>query len=182
MRRVLPLVLIALLTGAAAADQDDPRLDALFARLQETTDPAAAAEAQRAIWEIWSSTGDAAAQAKMDRGSRLMSEGRMREAIAVFDTLIEARPEWAEAWNKRATAYYLAGNYEASVADIQETLRREPRHFGALSGLGQIYVRIDKPRAALQAFEKALEVNPHMEGVRTNAEALREHIEEEERI
>lgn len=182
MRQLFPLVLIAFLTGPAVADQDDPRLDALFGRLQETADPSAAAEAQHAIWEIWTNTDDAAAQAKMDRGSRLMGEGRMRDAIAVFDALIEARPGWAEAWNKRATAYYLAGNYEASVADIQETLRREPRHFGALSGLGQIYVRIDKPRAALRAFEKALEVNPHMEGVRINVEALRALIEEEERI
>lgn len=176
------LIGLGLSASSALADQDDPRLDTLFERLQTTDDPQAAAQASAEIWEIWSSIPDDAAQELMRHGQQLIASGRPEKAIAVYDILVNTHPAWAEAWNKRATAHFMARNFEASVADIQETLSREPRHFGAWSGLGLIYAAQEKPSAALQAFEKAIEINPHFEGARANAEAMRERIEDGEPI
>jgi tetratricopeptide (TPR) repeat protein len=82
------------------------------------------------------------------------------------------QPQFAEGWNKRATAHYLAGEYKKSIADCQEVLKRNPRHFGALSGMGQIHLQLDEPGAALLWFKRALDVNPNMTGVELNVEAL----------
>jgi tetratricopeptide (TPR) repeat protein len=86
--------------------------------------------------------------------------------------VIRRRPAFAEGWNKRATAHYLAGEYKKSIADCQEVLKRNPRHFGALSGMGQIHLQLDEPGAALLWFKRALDVNPNMTGVELNVEAL----------
>lgn len=93
-----------------------------------------------------------------------MQAGDYQGALATFDDLVERNPEFAEAWNKRATVHYLLGNDEASVADIVETLELEPRHFGALSGLALIYERNDQPVAAASALRRALAVHPQMGG------------------
>jgi tetratricopeptide (TPR) repeat protein len=81
-------------------------------------------------------------------------------------------PNFAEGWNKRATVYYMMGDFDASVADIQKTLTLEPRHFGALSGLGLIYDALDKPAAAVKVWQKALEINPHMQSIRHRIEEI----------
>jgi len=173
------LTLVAMAVPVAAGGQDDPRLDDLFARLQATEDAAKAGGLAASIWDIWTTAEDQEAQALMDRGEGLIATGQAEAAIEVYDELVEMRPDWAEAWNKRATAHYMAGNYAASVADIQETVEREPRHFGAWSGLGLIYMRRGQHELALRAFEKALEHNPHAGGARANAEAMRERLEDE---
>lgn len=179
--RLIALIVLALAAAlpAARADQNDPRLDALFETLQTTEDPQAAARADAEIWDIWTSIPDDAGQALMRQGEQLIATGQAEAAIKVYTILVNSHPGWAEAWNKRATAHYMAGNDEASIADIQETLEREPRHYGAWSGLGLIYARQDKPEAALRAFEKALEHNPHADGARANAEAIRRKLENE---
>ena len=86
-------------------------------------------------------------------------------------------PDFAEAWNKRATVHYLMGDYVASVHDIQQTLALERRHFGALSGLGMIYEAIGRPSAALRSFEAALAINPHLDATRQRIEELRRELE-----
>jgi tetratricopeptide (TPR) repeat protein len=97
-------------------------------------------------------------------------------ALEYFDRLVEHAPGFAEGWNKRATVYYLMENYEASVLDIERTLELEPRHFGALSGLGMIYDAIGEPAAALRSFEAAVAINPHLDGARQRIEALRREL------
>jgi tetratricopeptide (TPR) repeat protein len=169
-------VLLALtaVTVSAHADQTDPRLDDLFARLQEDgLSEAEAGEIQKQIWDIWTSIDDVRADSLMSLGIANMAGGDYEGAVRSFTVLIEKFPEFAEAWNKRATVYYLMGEYEASLADVRRTLVLEPRHFGALSGLGLIFYQFDEYKKAIAAYEAALEVNPHAPGAKENLEKLR---------
>jgi tetratricopeptide (TPR) repeat protein len=176
----LGLFLTVLSTSAgmapALADQNDSRLDALFERLQETSDPAEAAGLQQRIWQIWIESDDAASSQLMRRGMTAMASGEHETALDAFDTLVAQAPAFAEAWNKRATLYYLLGRLDESVNDIQQTLELEPRHFGALSGLALIYDAVDNPEAALRSLEAALAINPHLQGSRERIEQLREKL------
>jgi tetratricopeptide (TPR) repeat protein len=91
--------------------------------------------------------------------------------------VIKLRPEYVEAWNRRATIYYLQNDYSRSLADIEQVLSREPRHFGALAGLGMIMQELGDDKRALDAFRKALAVNPHLERVPSLVKALTEKVE-----
>jgi tetratricopeptide (TPR) repeat protein len=187
MRSPLPRVLglMALLwamaialggVGPALADQQDRRLEDLFARLQTTTSRAEAQAAQQQIWQIWIEADDSLANRLMRNGIEAMAARQNALALQYFDQLVEQAPDFAEGWNKRATVHYLMDDYEASVLDIERTLELEPRHFGALSGLGMIYDAIGKPAAALRSFEAAVALNPHLEGTRQRIEALRRQL------
>lgn len=187
MRRAVPwlwafmaaLVLVLLNSGdirLASADQRDGRLDSLFERLQETSDPADAAALQQQIWQIWIESGDPASSQLMRRGMTAMASGDHDVALGVFHSLVEQAPEFAEAWNKRATVYYLMGRLDESVNDIQHALKLEPRHFGALSGLALIYDAVEEPAAAIRSLEAALEINPHLHGSRDRINQLREKM------
>jgi tetratricopeptide (TPR) repeat protein len=187
MRRSSPTewLLVALVWSAAVAigwiapalaDQQDLRLEGLFTRLQTTSDPAEAEAAQRQIWEIWIDADDSVADRLMQGGIQAMATGQHGLALEYFDRLVERAPDFAEAWNKRATVHYLLDDYDASVLDIERTLALEPRHFGALSGLGMIYDAIGKPGAALRSYEAAVAINPHLEGTRQRIDALRRQL------
>ncbi len=185
-RRILPtgrtllLLCAAVLAlggaGRAAADQQDQRLDGLFARLQTTSNRAEAAAAQQQIWQIWIESDDGFADRLMQTGIAAMASRQHTLALEYFDRLVAHAPEFAEAWNKRATVHYLLQDYGASVRDIERTLELEPRHFGALSGLGMIYDAIGEPAAALRSYEAAVAVNPHRDGTRQRIEALRRQL------
>lgn len=166
------LALLALLVPAVRADQKDPRLDGLFAALK-TADAVEARAIEAQIWTIWSETSDPEAQALLEAGSVAMANRDRRTAIAAFDALVARAPELAEGWNKRATLFWLMGEEEASVRDIQRTLALEPRHFGALSGLGLILMARGQSERALRAFEAALALHPTLTGARENARRLR---------
>ncbi len=163
-------------TSLALADQRDGRLDSLFERLQETSDPADAAAVQQQIWQIWIESEDQTLSQLMRRGMSAMANGDHETALDAFDSLVEQAPDFAEAWNKRATVYYLMGRLDESVSDIQYTLKLEPRHFGALSGLALIYDAVEKPEAAIRSLEAALEINPHLHGSRERINQLREKM------
>ncbi|MDF3073390.1 MAG: hypothetical protein K0S54_1057 [Alphaproteobacteria bacterium] len=174
--RFPPLLVVAaalLFAAPAGATQDDPQLQPLFARLQATADPGEGEALQAAIWTAWTATENKEAARMMAIGIIAMGQDRLDDALSTFDALVEAAPDFAEAWNKRATVHYLMGNLDESVADIERTLALEPRHFGALSGLGLIYQEVEKWDAALRAYEAALKVNPHLPTVRVTVEALR---------
>lgn len=130
------------------------------------------AYAERGLWAIWSRSGDPAIDRLMARGVEEMEQGNHKAAIATFSEVVKRKPDFAEGWNKRATARYLIGDYRRSIADCGEVLKRNPRHFGTLSGLGQIYYRMDNYEIAIEWFRKALEVNPNMAGVELNLKAL----------
>ena len=160
----------------AWADQTDRRLDGLFERLRVTSSEAEADAAQQQIWQIWIESDDMLANRLMQQGIQAMVTRQHALALEYFDRLVERAPGFAEGWNKRATVYYLMENYEASVLDIERTLELEPRHFGALSGLGMIYDAIGEPAAALRSFEAAVAINPHLDGTRQRIEALRREL------
>ena len=169
-------VLVAFLAVPAGttADQRDPRLGDLFVSLAGAPDAGRALGIEAAIWQIWLDGGKPALNEMMARGIDAMNANRFRDAVERFSELIAAEPSFAEAWNKRATVYYLMDRYEESVRDIERTLALEPRHFGAISGMGLIFLRRGDEVGALDAFEKVLEIHPHARGARFYVEQLRE--------
>ena len=128
--------------------------------------------AEEALWAVWSRSGDERIDGLLRRGISEMSSERLSEAAATFTRVIELKPDFAEGWNKRATVYYLAGEYRRSLADCGEVIKRNPQHFGALSGYGQIYLKLDQPDKALEYFRRALAVNPNLDGVETLIDRL----------
>jgi tetratricopeptide (TPR) repeat protein len=168
--------MLALGAGGAAARQDDPRLDALFAALKDQPTGADTKAAEAKIWEIWIEHRDPAVAHAMAEGAVAFGAGRTSEALEAFTEATERDAGYAEAGNKRATVEYAMGDYAASVADIERTLVLEPRHFGALSGLGQIYLKLGKKPAALKAFTAALAIDPHLPGVQATVEALTKEL------
>lgn len=174
MKRYLALAILATVAIIAAAappltsraDQNAPVLDELFARLQTDLTAAAAVRVTRAIWAAWLQHDDQAVNTQMAAGLRAMQAGRWRDAVAPFDAAIAMAPDFAEAWNKRATVYYMLGDFDASGADVAKTLRLEPRHFGALVGQGMMHMQSHEAEQALIYFRRALAVNPHMDNVR----------------
>lgn len=174
--RCAAATVLVLASVSAWAKQDDPRLDELFAQLRQAEEPAAAQLYEDAIWRIWLESGDAALDRTMREGTRAVNQGRFEVALARYSGVIERSPRYAEGWNKRATLYFLMGRYDESVTDIERTLALEPRHFGALAGLGQIRDAQGQLEAALDAFERALELHPHLTGVRRRAEELRREL------
>jgi len=160
----------------ALADQNDPRLNALFTRLQETDSRLEAQSVEQDIWAIWFSSSDEQVNQLMNQGSLAMNGGDLKTAIEDFTKITEIAPDFAEGWNRRATARYLAGDFEGSREDVAKTLALEPRHFGALSGLGLINAAEDKGEAAIEAWEDALKVNPNMPSVEQNIEDMKEKL------
>ncbi len=155
----------------AAASQSDPRLGALFRRLVETTDAAEATLIEQGIWSIWLQSGEPKIDQLMAGGMAAMDAGDADTAEEIFDEIVEEAPNFAEGWNKRATLRYMTGDYRGSLADIEKTLALEPRHFGALSGMGLVYLATGDDAKALDAFRRALAIDPHLPGA---AERIRE--------
>lgn len=178
MSRLLPVSLFALLmaTNVALCDQDDPRLEELFKQLHDAPDEVAAAPLEAAIWDIWLEYDDARASQLMMTGIRQMNSNNLGGALATFDELVQLAPGYAEAWNKRATVYYLMGEPARSELDIQKTLELEPFHFGALSGRGLVRMGMRDFEGARNAFSAALEVHPNMDAVRGNLRAIDEFL------
>lgn len=188
MRQIaIALVLVgALLFGLqqgslpAAADQNDARLEDLFFKLQGTEDYEQARRTEISIWQIWSVSNDNAVNTLMAEGTTAMTQRDLQRALRYFGQVVEIAPDFAEGWNKRATLYYLTGDYEASLADIDKTLALEPRHFGALAGRGLVLMALDRKEDALTAFEEALSIHPHLIGAMLNAEAIRKMLKDQQ--
>ncbi len=158
-------------TGAMA-DHTDSRLNPLFARLLMEQDLPTIRETENQIWEIWYEHPNADAERLLQLGIQRMNYNRFGEAMLIFSQLLESFPAFAEGWNKRATLHYLLGNFDESVADIERTLALEPRHFGALSGLGLVYMQREQMLKAKQAFESLIEVHPNSPNAKRNLEAV----------
>lgn len=170
------LVLPTLLPISSWADQRDDRLDQLFERLNDTGNNADVTAVQQQIWQIWIEFEDLSINQLMRRGMTAMAQGDHDGAFEAFDSMVDQAPEFAEAWNKRATVLYLMGRFDESVLDIRQTLKLEPRHFGALSGLSLIYEALEEPAAALRSLEAALAINPHLGGSQERLDQLREKL------
>ena len=142
-------------------------------------DPETRTLAEAAIWEIWGRSGDREIDELYLNGVELMSYGAAGEAIKTFNIIISRKPDFAEAWNKRATLYYSIGDYAKSLHDCDEVMKRNPLHFGALAGYGLIYTQMGQPARALDYFRRALKINPNMQGVSRNIELLEQQGKEQ---
>lgn len=140
------------------------RLDGLFALLQEA-DPEDWIEIEGDIQFIWGHSGSASMDMLLERGLQAMMGGDFSKAVEHLSALIDHAPNFAEGWNARATAYYMMDEYGLSIEDIRQTLARNPRHFGALAGLGMIFEELDNPEGALQAYLAAQAVHPHLANI-----------------
>jgi tetratricopeptide (TPR) repeat protein len=152
-------------------------LDFLFGALKAAPDEASAKHVEARIWALWMQTSSDTAALLMSRAKAAMDAKNADVALKLLDSVIKLRPEYVEAWNRRATIYYLQNDYGRSLADIEQVLSREPRHFGALAGLGMIMQELGDDKRALDAFRKALAVNPHLERVPDLVKALTEKVE-----
>jgi tetratricopeptide (TPR) repeat protein len=142
-------------------------------RALRDADPFVRAIVERSLWDVWSRSGELEIDALFANGVQEMTEGRGEAAVQTFTRIIERRPDFAEGWNKRATVLYLLGEYQKSLADCDEVMKRNPHHFGALSGYGMIYLKLGDPGRALSYFERALAVNPNLAQVEESVQALR---------
>lgn len=164
--------LLALSPVAAGAAQDDPRLNNLFEKLKATANPAEARIVELAIWQIWSESGDPATDSLMDLGVTAMETHDLAGALGLFDAITERSPDFAEGWNKRATVLYMMGAPDRAAEDVARVLSLEPRHFGALSGLGLIDMDLHRDNEAIAAFQQALKLNPNMPDTKAHLDAL----------
>jgi tetratricopeptide (TPR) repeat protein len=152
-------------------------LDFLFGALKAAPDEASAKHVEARIWAIWIQTPSDTASLLMTRAKTAVDAQKIEIAIKLLDSVIKLRPDYIEAWNRRATLYYMQNDYGRSLADIREVLIREPRHFGALAGLGMIMQEVGDEKRALEAYRKALAVNPHLEKIPDQVKALTEKVE-----
>lgn len=155
------------------AEPGSSSVDGLFEQLRTETDRARLKDIENRIWTTWCSHADARAEQAMQRVMQGFDAGKLTQAGRELNVLVERWPQWAEAWNKRATLRFIEERDQDSLTDIVETLALEPRHFGALSGLGQICLRIGDGRSALMCFEQVLSVHPSLDSARHVVEALR---------
>lgn len=148
-------------------------LDMLFARLYKSSDDGDAQSIEKKIWSIWMASDSPTAEVLLLQATKAMDDGAPKESLDILNRLIGSYPDFAEAWNKRATLYYLMKRDEDSLRDIDKVLELEPRHFGAIAGKGMILKRQKKYGAALEAFEEALAINPGMEAVKASVKELK---------
>ena len=180
MRRITTVLVAALVAGLfvgrAVADQTDPRLDGLFGQLQAAASSLESLMLEARIWSTWLQTESPTIDLLMRQALEAMSLDRYQDSFDILSKVVEIAPDYAEGWNKRATVLFLMRRYGESIEDVERTLALEPRHFGALSGLGLIHNALDDDARALAAFERALAVNPHLRHARAEVKRLRKKV------
>ena len=164
LNRLVAAVFSLFMTCAMAMALDQEKLDGLFARLQ-TAGAEEAGRIEAEIWIEWSKSGSPAMDLLLQRGRDAMAAGDNLTAVQHFTAIIDQSPDFAEAWNARATAFYNSGDYGPAVVDIAHVLTLNPRHFGAMSGFGMILEETGKTEQALEVYKAALALQPHLEGV-----------------
>ena len=152
-------------------------LDTLFEALKIAPDAESAKAIEERIWSVWMASGSDTCNLLMGRMKAAADEKDYDLAIKLLDAIIELKPGYTEAWNRRATLYFMQKDYGHALADIREVLVREPRHFGALSGLGMILQEIGDDKDALDAYRKALAIDPHLENVPAVVKTLTDKVE-----
>ncbi len=154
--------------------------DRVLERLADA-DPRVRSAAAAAAWQIWSRSGDPAIDTLYARGVEQMQASALGEALVTFNQVVQRKPAFAEGWNKRATIYFLLGEHEKSLRDCEEVFKRNPKHFGALSGAGQIHLELGNTRRALEFFRRAVKVNPNLEGPASMIPLLEQQLREDDK-
>ena len=161
------------------ADQTDQRLDELFQTLQTSNDASELTDVESAIWEIWYDSGEADIDSQMMDAGALVSAGELIAAESIYSSIIAQYPNFSEGWNRRATVRFYQRDYDGSLADIEQTLKLEPRHFGAIWGLGMIMGLQQDYQRAIIAFEALLEIKPSSQDARPRIEMLKQALAKE---
>jgi len=169
---ILALFMAFAVPSAIAEPTKTATLDRLFSALYGATTADEANRLTSLIWVVWNHTEDPETDRLLNEGRKALQRLDFDTALARFNAVIERDPDFAEGWNKRATLFYVMGEYRASIEDIDEVLAREPRHFGALAGLGMNYEALGYDRRALKAWRRALKVNPYLPDARVRVKAL----------
>jgi tetratricopeptide (TPR) repeat protein len=152
-------------------------IEFLFGALKEAPDEASAKNVEDRIWSLWLASGSDTANLLMSRVKAAIDKQDFDLAIRLLDAIVELRPQYTEAWNRRATVFYMKKDFANSMADLRQVLIREPRHFGALSGLGMILQEIGDEKAALDAYRRALDVYPRLKGIGDRVKSLTEKVD-----
>ena len=160
----------------AAADQLDPRLTELFDKLYIAENKNEIINLTHDIWKIWDETNDPKIEADYHRGLEAMRTGDFVMSIDFFTGVIEKNPDFAEGWNKRATVYYILGQFDKSMIDINKTLLLEPRHFGAMDGMGLIFIKLQQYDKAIKIYDQMLEIFPHSADTLAKKKLMQEYI------
>ena len=178
MKKLL-FLLIFFYTSSLVADERNIQLNTLFNDLKINNN-VSSSEIEQKIWEIWSTHPTDQKLTKMlAQGSALMNSRMFKEAIIIFDQVIDLDPKWAEAWNKRATVLYLVGEYQKSQNDIDQVLKLEKRHFGALAGQGLVNIELKNYEKAITSYKKAKEIYPSMKSPEIMIKKLEELIKKQ---
>jgi len=178
----LYLFLVLLFFGNVLAESTKKyeKLNQLFNQLKKSNDVSTAIKIEIKIWNIWSTHPT---QEKLTNslaiGSKLMSRGELDSAYKIFSTIVESEPDWAEGWNKRATVLYLMGKYLDSLKDIEEVLKRESRHFGALSGQALVQIKLKNYEKAIKSYQAAQKIYPFIRSAEIMIPQLQELIKDE---
>ena len=159
-RSVSIITLLFLFITSVKADQNDPRLNNLFEKLNKTENQEQISDIIKDIWDIWYEVDDPKVIEYFEKGIQAMRIRNYPLAVRFFNNLIEEDPNFAEAWNKRATVYFMMGDFDKSMQDIIKTLELEPRHFGALDGMGLIFIHQGQFQQAIDVYDKMLEIFP----------------------
>ena len=161
MYKILSIVVFLFFTTTTvSADQNDPRLNNLFKQLNQTENQDEIRDLIENIWDIWYEVDDPKVIEYFEKGIQAMRIRNYPLAIRFFNNLIEEDPNFAEGWNKRATVHFMMGNFDQSMQDIIKTLELEPRHFGALDGMGLIFIHQGQFQQAIDVYDKMLEIFP----------------------
>jgi tetratricopeptide (TPR) repeat protein len=152
-------------------------LDFLFGALKAAPDAASAKQVENRIWALWLASGSDSANLLMSRAKSAIDSHDLDVAVELLDALVKIKPDYIEAWNRRATLHYMRKEYGQAMEDIRQVLVREPRHFGAISGLGMILQEFGDEKHALDAFRRALDINPHLSKIDEMVKTLTEKVE-----
>jgi tetratricopeptide (TPR) repeat protein len=176
---IIFIITLFFLTISSKANDRDDQLNRLFNELK-INNLALVYGTEQKIWEIWSThPTDDKLTIELSKGTDLMQGSTLSQSIEIFSDLIELDPNWAEAWNKRATALYLIGDYEGSQKDIDRVLELENRHFGALAGQGLVNIKLENYEKAIESYKKAQEIYPAMQSPKIMIEQIEQLIKQQ---
>ena len=181
IQRIFPILIIFLLSSGSVVSNNDryQELTLLFEQLKEASTILESSNVEKKIWSLWMMAPDSESQKLLEKGTSLMQAGDFNRALDSFDKLIDRVPSYAEAWNKRATLHFLMDNYVLSLKDIAKTLALEPNHFGAISGMALIQLKLNNPVKALKYYQMALLIGPNLSGIKQNTEYLQQQLSQE---
>ena len=179
MNKIVIAFFIFLINTVLHAEDQNKELDRLFLELKKNI-PSKSSNIEQQIWLLWSThPSDEKLTSLLDEGSRLVQDQKLYKAISIFTDAIELDPTWAEAWNKRATVFYMVGEFQKSQNDIDKVLVLEQRHFGALAGQGLVNIQLKNYEKAIKSYEKAQEIYPAMRSPKIMIKQIEELIKQQ---